>query len=293
MRFKNTAAQIWKSLFPVEKISIVYVCLTALFIIIFGAKENNAGMMILWRILFIVLMFALRYFNKRSTSQLIWLVRSLFPLAFIAYWYPETYYMNENIFGNLDSLFVSADQWLFGCQPSLEFSRNYPQQWISELMHLGYLSYYLIIASTVFISLARSKECMQRSVFLILCSFFIYYITFIILPVIGPQFYFPEPDNLLNSTGFFHDLMVAVQNLGEKPTGAFPSSHVGICCICMYLILKNSRKIFYILAPIAIILICSTVYIKAHYLIDVIGGFVSAPVYFWLSTKIYKKNKIF
>lgn len=293
MTIKNTVSKIWKSLFAVEKISIVYAFATAIFIILFGTKENNTAAMLLYRALFIALMFVLRYMNNVSMQKLIWFVRSVFPLALIAYWYPETYYMNENIFSNLDHLFVAADQWLFGCQPSLLFSSSCHQLWISELMHFGYISYYFVIAAAVFVPLMKGREFMQQSAFLILCSFFIYYITFIILPVTGPQFYFSSPDNLLDvESGVFRNMLVTLQNLGEKPTGAFPSSHVGICIICMWIIFKHSRKIFYVLVPVALILICSTVYIKAHYLTDVIGGLISAPAYLWISSKILKKSGI-
>ncbi|MDR2653038.1 MAG: phosphatase PAP2 family protein [Prevotellaceae bacterium] len=288
MTSQNTFATIWKSLFSVEKLSIVYAALTAFFIIIFGAKDHNAAMMILYRILFIALILALRFLYKNKATNLIWFVRNALPIAFIAYWYPETYFMNENIFGNLDRYFVDADQYLFGCQPSLEFSKCYPQTWINELMNFGYISYYFIIMIAVFVALAKSKKCMEHTAFIILCSFFIYYITFIILPVVGPQFYFQAPDNMISNEGFFRNTLVELQNLGEKPTGAFPSSHVGICLICMYFIFKYSRKAFYILIPVAFVLICSTVYLKAHYLIDVIGGFVTAPIYFWISKKMQK-----
>lgn len=277
-----------KNLFIIEKLSIIYAIITALFAIIFGAKEHNTLMMILYRTLFIAAIFLLTFVYQRKNAQIIRLVRCLFPLAFIAYWYPETYYINENIFGNLDRYFVAADQWLFGCQPSLQFVKHYPQIWINELMNFGYMSYYFIIAATVFIALTKSKKSMEHTVFIILCSFFIYYITFIILPVVGPQFYFQPPDNAIPCEGFFRSTMVALQEMGEKPTGAFPSSHVGICLICMYFIFKYSPKIFYILVPVAVILICSTVYLKAHYLIDIIGGFVSAPIYFLISRKIEK-----
>ncbi|MDR1199446.1 MAG: phosphatase PAP2 family protein [Prevotellaceae bacterium] len=285
---QNTLAAIWKSLFSVEKLSIVYAVITAFFIIIFGAKENHAALMILYRILFIALVFALRFLYEHKTTTTVWFVRNAVPIAFIAYWYPETYFMNENIFGNLDRYFVAADRYLFGCQPSLEFCRYYPQTWINELMNFGYISYYFIIMLTVFAAWAKGKKYMEHAAFIIMCSFFIYYITFIILPVVGPQFHFAEPDNLISNEGFFRNTLVELQTIGEKPTGAFPSSHVGICLICMYLIFKYSRIVFYILLPVAFILICSTVYLKAHYLIDVIGGFVSAPLYFFVSIKLQK-----
>ena len=285
---KNIVTTTWKNLFSVEKISIIYAILTGLFAIIFGAKENNLTVMILYRVLFIFIMLTLMHFYQHKKTQLLWFVRNAFPLALIAYWYPETYYMNENIFSNLDKYFVAADQVLFDCQPSMEFSKHHPQIWINELMYFGYMSYYIIIAATVIIALKKSKERMEYTVFIILCSFFIHYFIFIILPVVGPQFYFPLTDNAIPCTEFFHRTMVLLQDIGEKPTGAFPSSHVGICLICMYLVFKNSRKIFYILIPIALILICSTVYIKAHYLVDVIGGFIFAPLCIWISKKFFK-----
>ncbi|MDR2292165.1 MAG: phosphatase PAP2 family protein [Prevotellaceae bacterium] len=288
MILKNMFATIWKSLFPVEKISIIYAAFTAFFVIIFGAKENHALIMISYRILFIALILSLRFLYKHKPANMIWFVRNALPLAFIAYWYPETYFMNENIFGNLDRYFVAADQYLFDCQPSLEFSKHYPQTWINELMNFGYISYYFIIITAVFIALAKSKKYMEQTVFIILCSFFIYYITFIILPVVGPQFHFQSPDNMISNEGFFRNTLVELQEIGEKPTGAFPSSHVGICLVCMYFIFRYSRIFFYILVPVAFILICSTVYLKAHYLIDVIGGFATAPVYFLISKRIQK-----
>jgi membrane-associated phospholipid phosphatase len=289
---KNIFATIWKNLFPVEKLSILYAFITGLYIIIFGVKENNAAMMILYRGLFIFIMLALAHFYQYKKSQIIWFLRYVFPLTLIAYWYPETYYMNEIICSSMDKYFVAADQALFGCQPSMEFSKRYPQIWVNELMNFGYMSYYLFIAATVLIALWKSKECMEYTVCILLGSFFIYFLTFIILPVVGPQFYFLSPDNEIPCGGFFRSTMLRLLDLGEKPTGAFPSSHVGICLICMILIFKNSRKIFYALIPLAIILICSTVYLKAHYLVDVIGGLVSVPVCLFISGAFWKVWKV-
>lgn len=109
----------------------------------------------------------------------------------------------------------------------------------------------------------------------------------------GPQFYFAYPDNTIPDAGIFRELLKFVQETGEKPTGAFPSSHVGICLINLILLYKYARKGFYITLPIAVLLMLSTVYIKAHYLIDVIAGFITAPLIYWLSIncwKWFKKN---
>lgn len=275
----------------IEKISIVYAIITGIFALIFGVKENYLLTAIAYRALFVGVMIALVFVQKQYRAKVFWIVRVGFPLAIIAYWYPETYYFNENIFPNLDHVFVNLDQALFGCQPSLEFHKTFPQTWINELMNFGYLSYYFLIALAVFITLKRERAVTERNVFLILCSFFIFYITFIIIPVVGPQFHFLPPQNTIPCDGIFRTIIVTLQEMGEKPTGAFPSSHVGICLISMYLILKQSKKVFLILLPVAAILILSTVYIKAHYLVDVIGGFIAAPIFYWMSLKIYDAIK--
>jgi membrane-associated phospholipid phosphatase len=82
-----------------------------------------------------------------------------------------------------------------------------------------------------------------------------------------------------------------IQDSGEKPTGAFPSSHVGLTIITMSILFKNTKKLFFIVLPVAIILVTSTVYIKAHYLIDVIAAFIVAPLIFVASRQIFKLFK--
>jgi membrane-associated phospholipid phosphatase len=52
---------------------------------------------------------------------------------------------------------------------------------------------------------------------------------------------------------------------------------------------KISKKIFVILLIIGFILIFSTVYIRAHYVIDVIAGIISAPFVYFLAKQMFKK----
>ena len=77
--------------------------------------------------------------------------------------------------------------------------------------------------------------------------------------------------------------------MGERPTAAFPSSHVGISTIVMILAYRANKRLFIILAPVYILLCCATVYIQAHYLIDVFAGWISAILIYITSTWMYKK----
>jgi membrane-associated phospholipid phosphatase len=169
----------------------------------------------------------------------------------------------------------------------MEFSKAFPQAFVSEIMYFSYFAYYFIFLGT-FIYFYFVKPCMAEKVmFYCLCSFFVFYIIFIIIPVAGPQFYYSYPDNQVPDGYFFSRVMRSIQDMGEKPTGAFPSSHVGLTIIAMILLYENARKYFYIILPVTIILVASTIYIKAHYMIDVIAAFILTPLIFLLSKKIF------
>lgn len=86
-------------------------------------------------------------------------------------------------------------------------------------------------------------------------------------PAIGD--YFNNNDILLPGPGFDHgfffNLVEASQEVGERPTAAFPSSHVGISTIVMIMAYRVNKKLCYFLAPFYVLLCCATVYIQAHY----------------------------
>jgi membrane-associated phospholipid phosphatase len=234
--------------------------------------------------------------SEKFKNKIVGFIRYVFPFALIIYWYPETYDLgpNENcalpqsiIMPNLDSFFERLDKIIFGCSPALELSKIFPQALVSEIMYFGYFAYYLIFLLTFIYFFLIRNDMAERVMFYCLCSFFIFYIIFIFIPVAGPQFYYSGIDNQVPNGYVFSSLMRVIQDCGEKPTGAFPSSHVGLTIIVMILLYRYARKYFYIILPVAIILVASTVYIKAHYLVDVVAAFIATPFIFLLSKRIF------
>ena len=214
----------------------------------------------------------------------------------LSWFYPDTYEVNR-VLPNLDHLFAGWEQQLFGCQPSLLFSQICPWGWFSELMCLGYVSYFPLMVTILLYYFFQRYEEFGTASFVLITSFFIYYTVFIILPVTGPQFYylavgtdkiaagiFPNlTDYFLThsermtapgwSDGFFYHLLDITHDAGERPTAAFPSSHVGVTTVIMLLACHTrSKALTFSMLPFFILMCFSTVYIYAHYLIDVIAG---------------------
>ena len=301
-----------KGLFAVERISLIYNAITTILIVLLYSRMDHPGMMLLERAGIVAITFALIYLYQKYPCRLSAFVRMVVQMSFLAYWYPDTFEFNR-LFPNLDCFFASAEQWLFNCQPSVEFSKLCPDIWFSEPFNMGYFAYYPLIAIVAIYYFVFKFEWFEKASFVIVTSFFLYYLIYIFVPVAGPQFYFPaigmdnvEACNFLSigdyfnhnaillpgpnfEQGLFFELVEASQEVGERPTAAFPSSHVGISTILMIMAWRVNKKLCYGLTPFYVLLCCATVYIQAHYLIDVFAGWMSAVAIYILSTWMYKK----
>ncbi|WP_317897858.1 phosphatase PAP2 family protein [Aurantibacillus circumpalustris] len=188
---------------------------------------------------------------------------------------------------NFDELFFNLEQILWNCQPSLIFQKVMPQVWFNELMNMCYFSYYLLIGSVCILIYLKSPKNSQKDIFVIVFSFYLYYVIFDIFPVAGPHYYVAGADSDVTPRLFFGELMHTIISDLERPTAAFPSSHVGIAVIIAYFAYKHVKKVFYVILPFVLGICMATVYIKAHYLVDVIAGIISAPLFILLSNKVY------
>ena len=309
--FRKTEAR--KGLFSVEKVALAYNVFTSVLIVVLFRQMDHPVHMLVDRLMIAGMTFLLMWLYRLAPCRFAAFVRVAVQLSLLSYWYPDTFEFNR-LFPNLDHLFAQAEQWMFGGQPAVWFARCFPQLWISEPLNMGYFFYYpMILIVAVWYLLCRFDR-FDRMSFVIGASFFLYYVIYIFLPVAGPQFYFPAIgsdlveqgvfpalDDYFNHNqellpgpgyehGFFYNLVESSQRVGERPTAAFPSSHVGVSTILMILSWQGSRRLFAALMPFYLLLCCATVYIQAHYLIDAIAGFVSAFLVYALVTWIYDRK---
>ncbi len=300
-----------------EKVAIAYAALTTLLVLFLYTRMSDPSAILMARVRFLAMTLALWGVYRLVPCRLMLGIRGVVQLALLGLWYPETYDFNR-LFPNLDHLFAQWEQQLFGCQPALLFSQVLPSHVASELFDMGYGSYYFMIAVTAMFYFAFRYREFERATFVILASFFVYYLIYIFLPVVGPTFYyhavglktiaegvFPNVhDYFLTHTaslpspgytdGVFYQFVEDAKAAGERPTAAFPSSHVGVSTICMLLAWHSgNRRLFFVYLPFYIFLCCATVYIQAHYLIDAIAGLITGVGFYflmmWLSRGMERK----
>lgn len=294
-----------KGLLPLEWVVVAYLVLTLCITFFCYTKVTNPDAMIWGRVRIAAITVALWAVYRMIPCRLTLLVRIVVQMALLSWWYPDTFEINRML-PNLDHVFASWEQSVFGCQPALLFSRTLPWSVVSELMDLGYASYYpMIVFVLLFYFLWRYRE-FERAATVVTASFFAYYVIFILVPVAGPTFYynavgvsdiakgifpnihdyFTHYQDCLPAPGYhdglFYQLVEDAKAAGERPTAAFPSSHVGVSTVLMLLAWRTgNRRLLYCLLPIYILLCLSTVYIQAHYALDAIAGFITGVVFYF------------
>jgi membrane-associated phospholipid phosphatase len=300
-----------RGLLAAEWITMGYMVLTLLMMAILRDRIADPWPMLWCRLAYVVATLAMWALYRVLPTRLTMLARIVVQMLFLSWWYPDTYELNS-LLPNLDHLFASCEQMLFGCQPALLFAKEAPWPWFSELMCLSYISYFpLIVLTTLYYFFCRYKEFVMVT-FVILASFFTYYLIFVLLPVTGPQFYylaagtdqiaagiFPNlGDWFLThsermaapgwSDGFFYHLLDITHESGERPTAAFPSSHVGVTTILLLLALRTrSRWLIAVILTFLVLMCFSTVYIMAHYVIDVFAGLLTGVLFYVALIKVH------
>lgn len=265
-----------------------FVLVTTIFLVCSWNQTENAVDLLIVRGVIFTVSLGFIFLNPLFKSSIFSLFRNIYPVLFAGYFYTETVHYNKLFFDNLDPLFIQLDEWIFGLQPSIQLYEYFASSFVTELMYFGYFSFYFIILGFVFIMYFKRKTLFIESTFKVAFSLLFFYFIFAIFPSAGPQFYFDLPERAVPTNGsFFQGIIHAIQDGAEQPTGAFPSSHVGVTVVVL-LLARRALPIFYkICIPITVLLILSTVYIKAHYAVDAIAGFLIAPFILFLSDFMY------
>lgn len=301
-----------KGLIMAEWAMVAYVVFTLLLMLFTYTRLQNPVSMLWLRFQSVMMMAALWAVYRMIPCRMTMCIRVIAQLTLLSSWYPETFEFNR-IMPNLDHHFAAFEQQLFGCQPALLFSERFPSPVVSELLTMGYVSYYPMMAILLLYYFFHQYEHSLKASFLVIGSFFVFYVIFIFLPVSGPQYYymavgpdqiaqgiFPNIGNYFEThteglpvpgwkDGIFYKLLIFAHETGERPTAAFPSSHVGATIVFLILAWNSkNRKLFWSFVPFAVLMFFATFYLQAHYTIDAIAGIFAGTAIYFLLLGLYK-----
>jgi membrane-associated phospholipid phosphatase len=217
--------------------------------------------------------------------------RMVYPLALTPLLYLELATLNQlHVTGYFDQVVQNWEEWLFGVQLSVVAAERFRLLWLSEMLHLGYFSYYFLIpAACIGAYVVRGPRALERVAFTTALAFFVCYLCFAVFPVAGPRYDFPTITGP-PSDGFLFALVHQILEGGSSKGTAFPSSHVAATVSAWLAAGRETRRVFWIMAPFAVSLTVGTVYGRFHYGIDATAGLLIAAAAFavtpWLMGRL-------
>ncbi len=282
-----------KKLNPVDTITLIYASIIDCFIIYGWSRIEHPLRQILLHFSIIILILGLTYLHgKFPKSKLVFFLRLSYPLVLYGYFFESVSHLNLLIFHDyIDGFFQRIDFSIFGYQPTLYWGTHFDTFFLQELFHFSYFSYYLMfLILTITLFVKRKYEDLGKFIFTLSFVFYICFLTYVILPVIGGRFY-PEAMELTKTLryGIFTKIMAEIYIHSPHLGGAFPSSHVAIALVLMLSALKYEKKLGFVFIPITLLLSIATVYCHYHYFTDVLGGILYVIIFYPLSFKLYSK----
>jgi membrane-associated phospholipid phosphatase len=111
-----------------------------------------------------------------------------------------------------------------------------------------------------------------------------------LVPAIGPVYTLHDQYTvpLGQSLDIFNQQM-QFMDFARIQRDVFPSMHTAVSFIVWLYAYRNSRRLFVLLAPFILSLWASTVYLRYHYLVDVVAGLILAPLCFLAANWMFKR----
>jgi membrane-associated phospholipid phosphatase len=173
-----------------------------------------------------------------------------------------------------DARLIAVDHALFGVHPSVWLER-FITPLLTGLLQFAYISYYFIPVSLGVVLIAKDRFGeFEDALFGILLCFYLSYVGYLIFPAIGPRFTLNHLQTVdLQASPFIETIQHTLNALEKNKTDAFPSGHTAVSLMSLYYAwIVREKKLFAVLIPVVTGLIISTVYLRYHYVIDVIAG---------------------
>jgi membrane-associated phospholipid phosphatase len=292
-----------KKLKAYDLVVIIFFILLSAINIVYRQNVPFWKIFVLINITIIILVFLIAYFEDKY-DNLFWRILHYWYIApLITFTFKEIYYLVYPIRQrDYDDLFIQIDRWLFAGTDPTVFMYQFAHPIITEILQIVYGMFYLLpIILALFLLKYKRYVAVDYTVFAVVYGFYLSYLGYFALPGVGPRFTLHDfhAINIELPGLFLTEVLREFTNVGESiPKGTpepvlvvqrdiFPSGHTMITLIIMYLSVKFRSRVRYFMIPVGTLLIISTVYLRYHYVIDLIGGFVFAVFSLWSGKFIF------
>jgi membrane-associated phospholipid phosphatase len=207
---------------------------------------------------------------------------------FWRHWYPHLFFLFcfEELArlvhlvtpGWQDAKLIAFDYWLTGVNPCLWLER-FAHPALNEFMQFAYFTYfvYLLVLGGV-LYYREDWESYWAVMVYSAVGYALGYVISMLFPVQSPWFSMAGMWHGELAGGPFTALINLIEKFGRVHGAAFPSQHVAGAVAAVWGAWRRRRWLFWIFLPLVACMCVSTVYVRNHYVADVLGGMVTGTL---------------
>jgi membrane-associated phospholipid phosphatase len=274
-------------LWPIDKLFIAYATITIGLLATVAWHDSFALLLIFGHVAAIGLLLLF----SRNSSPIVQFIRHWSLLVYVPFCYKQVPYLVSALkLHAADTTLAHWDLAMWKVDPVFWLS-SMPNRFLTEFLQLIYT---MFIPGTLLLGVIlwvrRPRQEFRYGTFLISATFLISYLGYVLMPARGPRFMdYASLHPPLQGLWTFQYFQNALDALEGAQYDCFPSGHVAVVLVGCYVARKISSPVFYVFSAFAALITFSTVYLRYHYVIDVIAGMVLAIVMMAASPLIYRK----
>jgi membrane-associated phospholipid phosphatase len=281
---------------PVDVLSLSVIAVLSTVTVVFSRSLPSWGWLIARYGLLVLAIVTIAVSASRSkTGKLVHFVHTFLPVLIIPVIFDSLGDLIPWIrLRFFDDVLIRIDYNLFGGRHPTVMLEWFIHPLLTTILQFAYISYYpMAVVLGVVLFMKKKRKEFNETIFGIILCFYLSYLGYLLVPAVGPRFTLVQLQTRDLQAG---PLVVAIQEtlnaLENTKTDAFPSGHTAVALMTLYYAWKTREKtLTVLLLPTVLGLILSTVYLRYHYVIDVIAGialtvltvYLAPPLYAWSS----------
>jgi membrane-associated phospholipid phosphatase len=259
-------------------------CVTSL-VILFHERIDGAWIYPLIHLAWGGAVLAVIWLASRSQHPFWIHLRNWYHLISIPLAFRELHYLVHPINPkDLDPLFVQWDLALFGAHPTVWIER-WMHPWVTEYLQIVYSSFYFLpVILGVLLWRRQNWEGFRTTMVGVVTAFYLSYLGYFLFPALGPRFEIAHLQTApLEGLWLTQPIRNALDHLELIQRDAFPSGHTGVSLLVLYYARRFLPQSFLPFLVVVASLGFSTVYLRYHYVVDVLAGVILAVASGWLA----------
>jgi membrane-associated phospholipid phosphatase len=284
-----------------EWVALSYLGFSGLLMILFAKNLPRAGRLLEIHASVVTAILTLATAARRSLSaswgrgalgRTVRVMRDWYPQAVFLFCFEELGALAHLIrSGWCDPWMMAFDRWVTGVNPTVWLQR-FVSPMLTDFMQMAYLTYFFFLTILGFVLYVWGADSSgynspdRKAFWAVMTSsmaaYVLGYTISLFVPVESPHLFLASMQLTPLRGGPFTWLSDLIEHYGRVHGGAFPSEHVVGSFVALLGAWKYRRGLFWIFLPFFLCMCVSTIYVRNHYIADVLAGIAVGWIGFWI-----------